>query len=93
MGDRPRYPISTDDRIRRRYAHRLIRTVRVTGLVEEYLLVWVLLAGGAGGAFPQVAVVTRASIVVLAVIIGSISLTLSADQFPEIEFRILGTSS
>jgi BASS family bile acid:Na+ symporter len=59
-------------------------------LVEEYLLVWILLSVGVGVAVPRVAVVTRASTVVLAVMIGSISLTLSADQFRQIELRTLG---
>jgi BASS family bile acid:Na+ symporter len=62
----------------------------VTNLIEEYLLLWILLSVGLGIAVPQLAVVTRASTVILAVMIGSISLTLSVDQFREIDLRTLG---
>jgi BASS family bile acid:Na+ symporter len=53
----------------------------VTDLIEDYLLVWTLLSVGLGIAMPEIAVVTRASTVILAVMIGSISLTLSVNQF------------
>lgn len=59
-------------------------------LIEEYLLVWILLAVGFGVVFPGLAVVTRASTVILAVMIGSISLTLSVDRFRRIDPRTLG---
>lgn len=62
----------------------------LTDLIEEYLLVWILLSVGLGIAIPQLAVVTRASTVILAVMIGSISLTLSVDQFRQIDLRTLG---
>jgi len=62
----------------------------VTDLIEEYLLLWILLSVGLGIAVPQLAVVTRASTVILAVMIGSISLTLSVDQFRQIDLRSLG---
>jgi len=62
----------------------------VTDFVEDYLLVWILLSVGIGIAVPAVAVVTRASTVILVVMIGSISLTLSVDQFGEIRARTLG---
>jgi len=62
----------------------------VTDTVEDYLLVWILLSVGIGIAVPAVAVVTRASTVILAVMIGSISLTLSVEQFGEIRARTLG---
>jgi BASS family bile acid:Na+ symporter len=61
----------------------------VTDLIEDYLLLWILLSVGLGIAVPQLAVVTRASTVILAVMIGSISLTLSVDQFREIDYRTL----
>ncbi|MFB6302604.1 MAG: bile acid:sodium symporter family protein [Haloferacaceae archaeon] len=64
--------------------------MKVTELVEEYLLLWVLLAVVLGLAVPSVAVVTRASTLILAVMIGSISLTLSVDEFRRIEVRRLG---
>jgi BASS family bile acid:Na+ symporter len=62
----------------------------VTDLVEEYLLLWILLSVGLGLAVPRLAVVTRASTVILAVMIGSISLTLSTEQFRRIDLRSLG---
>lgn len=62
----------------------------VSDLVEDYLLVWILLSVGLGIAVPRLAVVTRASTVILAVMIGSISLTLSVDQFRQIDLRTLG---
>ncbi|MFB6194816.1 MAG: bile acid:sodium symporter family protein [Haloplanus sp.] len=62
----------------------------VTDLVEDYLLLWILLSVGVGIAVPSVAVVTRASTVILAVMIGSISLTLSVEQFGEISARTIG---
>lgn len=62
----------------------------VTDLVEDYLLLWILLAVGLGIAVPSLAAVTRASPVILAVMIGSISLTLPLDRFRRIEARTLG---
>ena len=62
----------------------------VTDLIEEYLLLWILLSVGLGIAVPQLAVVIRASTVILAVMIGSISLTLSVEQFRQIDLRSLG---
>ncbi|MFU1782979.1 bile acid:sodium symporter family protein [Haloarcula japonica] len=62
----------------------------VTDLIEDYLLVWILLSVGIGIAVPEVAVVTRASTVILAIMIGSISLTLSVGQFSQIRARTLG---
>lgn len=62
----------------------------VTDLIKDYLLLWVLFSVGMGIAVPSVAVVTRASTVILAVMIGSISLTLSVEQFSQISVRTLG---
>ena len=64
--------------------------MRVTDLIEEYLLLWILLSVGVGLAAPGLAVVTRASTAILAVMIGSISLTLSVEQFRRIDARTLG---
>jgi len=61
-----------------------------TDVIEEYLLVWILLAVGLGVLFPELAVVTQASTVILAVMIGSISLTLSVEQFRRIDPRTFG---
>ncbi|WP_254538726.1 bile acid:sodium symporter family protein [Halomarina litorea] len=62
----------------------------MTDLVEDYLLLWVLCSVGLGFFVPQLAVVTRASTLILAVMIGSISLTLSVDQFRAVDTRSLG---
>ncbi|WP_435345963.1 bile acid:sodium symporter family protein [Haloarchaeobius sp. HRN-SO-5] len=59
-------------------------------LLEDYLLVWILFSAGLGIALPQVAVVTRASTPILAMMIGSISLTLSVEEFRQIDARTLG---
>ena len=65
--------------------------MRLTAIIEDYLLLWVLLAVALGIAVPRVAVVTEVSTVILAVMIGSISLTLSVEQFRQVEERTLGT--
>jgi len=65
-------------------------SMAVTDLIEDYLLVWILLSVGLGIAVPEIAVVTRASTLILAVMIGSISLTLSVEQFRQIRTRTLG---
>ncbi|RBI63958.1 Na+-dependent transporter [halophilic archaeon] len=62
----------------------------LTDLVEEYLLLWILLSVGLGIAVPRLAVVTRASTLVLAVMIGSISLTLSVERFRRVDAGALG---
>lgn len=50
---------------------RLVRTV------EEYLLAWILLAVALGVLLPRLAVITRASTLILAVMVGSVSLTIT----------------
>lgn len=67
-----------------------LRSMTLTDLIEDYLLLWILLSVGLGIALPQLAVITRASTLILAVMIGSISLTLSVEQFREIDIRTLG---
>jgi BASS family bile acid:Na+ symporter len=62
----------------------------LSDLIEDYILLWILLSVGLGIALPRLAVVTRASTLILAVMIGSISLTLSVEQFREIDPRTLG---
>ncbi|MFB6148355.1 MAG: bile acid:sodium symporter family protein [Halobacteriales archaeon] len=62
----------------------------ITDLIEEYLLVWVLLAVGIGIVMPQVAVLTRVSVPILAIMIGSISLTLTIAQFQRVRARSIG---
>ncbi|MDS0298077.1 Na+-dependent transporter [Halogeometricum sp. S1BR25-6] len=64
--------------------------MRLTDAVEDYLLLWILLSVGVGVALPRLSVITRASTLILAVMIGSISLTLSVEQFRRIDVRTLG---
>jgi len=64
--------------------------MRLTDLVEDYLLLWIVLSVALGVAVPRLAVVTRASTLVLAVMIGGISLTLSVEQFRRIDRSMLG---
>ena len=61
-------------------------------LIDDYLLVWVLLAVVAGLPVPEIAVLTGFSTPILVVMIGSISLTLSVEQFRRIEPRALGSA-
>ncbi|WP_424017512.1 bile acid:sodium symporter family protein [Halorientalis pallida] len=63
---------------------------RAAALVEEYLLVWVLLSVAVGLLVPSVAVLTPLSTPILAVMIGSISLTLSPTAFRSVRRRALG---
>ncbi|MFB6304152.1 MAG: bile acid:sodium symporter family protein [Haloferacaceae archaeon] len=63
--------------------------MRLADAVEDYLLLWILLAVGLGFAFPRLSVVTAASTPILAVMIGSVSLTLSVAQFRRIDRRAL----
>ena len=65
--------------------------VRVASLVDEYLLVWVLLSVCFGVAVPSIATLTPLSTVILAVMIGSVSLTLAPERFREIRGRTLLT--
>lgn len=64
--------------------------MRVTALIEEFLLGWVLISVGIGILVPEVAVLTDASTLILAIMIGSISLTLSLDAFRRVEPGGLG---
>jgi len=62
----------------------------LTDAVEDYLLLWVVLAAAVGLAVPSLAVVTRWSTPILAVMIGSVSLTLSIAEFRRVDARSLG---
>jgi len=64
--------------------------VTLTDTVEEYLLLWVLLAVALGIVVPELALLTRVSTALLAVMIGSISLTLSVAQFRRVDRSALG---
>lgn len=50
---------------------------RLVRVVEEYLLAWILLAVALGVLLPRLAVITRASTLILAVMVGSVSLTIT----------------
>lgn len=61
----------------------------LTDIIEEYLLVWVLLSVAVGVLVPDIAVITRAGTPILAVMVGSVSLTLSVARFRAIDGRSL----
>lgn len=58
--------------------------------IDEYLLGWVLLAVALGALVPELAVLTQFSTPILAIMIGSVSLTLSVERFREIDPQVLG---
>ena len=62
----------------------------VTEVVDDYLFAWVLLAVSIGLVVPRVAVVTRASTFILAVMVGSVSLTLTVDRLRSVNQFGLG---
>ncbi|WP_227377150.1 bile acid:sodium symporter family protein [Haladaptatus halobius] len=64
---------------------------RIAALVDDYLLIWVLLSVGIGFALPSIAVLTPLSTLILAVMIGSVSLTLAPDRFRELRRQTLVT--
>ncbi|MFB6091124.1 MAG: bile acid:sodium symporter family protein, partial [Halobellus sp.] len=57
----------------------------LTDAVEDHLFLWVLLAVALGFLYPPIAVLTRVSTLILAVMIGSISLTLSVERFESVD--------
>ncbi|UPV73223.1 bile acid:sodium symporter [Halorussus limi] len=59
--------------------------MRVTRLVDDYLFGWVLLAVALGVAVPELAAIVRFSTPILAVMVGSVSLTLSASRFLSVD--------
>jgi BASS family bile acid:Na+ symporter len=64
---------------------------QLASLVDDYLLGWVLASVAVGLLVPSIAVLTVFSTPILAVMIGSISLTLTVEQFRAIRGRALGT--
>ncbi|MFC6976605.1 bile acid:sodium symporter family protein [Halomicroarcula sp. GCM10025709] len=66
------------------------RLQSLSAVVEDYLLVWVLLSVGLGLTVTDIAAITDFSTGILAVMIGSISLTLSTRQFRQIDGRSVG---
>lgn len=61
--------------------------MKLAAVVDDYLLAWVVLAVAVGLLVPEVAVVTRASTPILAVMVGSVSLTLTTDRFRSVSRR------
>ena len=59
-------------------------------VVEDYLLVWILLSVVIGITVPGLAAITGFSTIILAVMIGSVSLTLSVEQFRQISGQTVG---
>jgi BASS family bile acid:Na+ symporter len=64
---------------------------RVATVIDDYLLVWVVLSVAVGVAVPDLGALTPLSTPILAVMIGSISLTLSPAAFRAVRGRALGT--
>jgi BASS family bile acid:Na+ symporter len=64
---------------------------QLASLVDDYLLRWVLASIAVGLLVPSIALLTVFSTPILAVMIGSISLTLTVEQFRAIHGRALGT--
>lgn len=62
----------------------------LAAVVEDYLLLWVLLSVALGLSVAELAVITDFSTGILAVMIGSISLTLSVEEFSQISGRAVG---
>ena len=62
----------------------------VTSIVDDYLFWWVLLSVALGVAFPDLAAVAAFSTPILAVMVGSVSLTLSASAFAAVDRSALG---
>ena len=64
---------------------------RVASLIDEYLLGWVLISVVVGLLIPSLGTLTVLSTPILAVMIGSISLTLTVDQFRQMRGTALLT--
>lgn len=65
--------------------------MRANRLITDYLLVWILLSVALGLIFPQLSRLSSLSTLILAVMIGSISLTLSPESFRSVRPASLGT--
>ena len=64
---------------------------RTAAVIDDYLLLWVLVSVGLGILVPDLAVLTPFATPILAVMIGSISLTLSPAAFRAVRPRAFGT--
>ena len=65
--------------------------MKLTELIERYLVVWVVLAAATGLVAPRLEAITRVSTLLLAVMVGSISLTLTVAAFRRIRPRVVAT--
>lgn len=66
--------------------------MRVTSVVDDYLLVWILASVAVGILYPAVGSITQFSTLILAVMVGSTSLTLSLSQFRAVDSTGVGVS-
>lgn len=66
--------------------------MRTTELVDDYLLVWILGSVALGLLYPPFGEVTRFSTVILAIMVGSTSLTLSVARFRAVDLPGLGVA-
>jgi BASS family bile acid:Na+ symporter len=64
--------------------------MRPTAVIDDYLFAWVLLSVALGVLFPRLSFVAAFSTPILAVTVGSVSLTLSASRFLAVDRRALG---
>lgn len=66
------------------------RLDRAAALLDEYLVVWVVTAAGLGLAVPSLGRLTPLTTPVLAVMVGSVSLTLAPSAFRQVRPRAVG---
>lgn len=59
--------------------------MELTDVIDDYLFAWVLLSVALGVGFPRLSVVAEFSTPILAVMVGSVSLTLSASRFRSVD--------
>ncbi|MFB6192323.1 MAG: bile acid:sodium symporter family protein [Haloarculaceae archaeon] len=70
----------------------MTRLARATALVDEYLLIWVLAAVAAGFFVPSLAALAPLTLPLLAVMVGSVSLTLTPAAFRAVDRRALAVT-
>jgi BASS family bile acid:Na+ symporter len=66
-----------------------VRAARVASAVDDHLLAWVLLSVAVGALVPELGRLTVLSLPILAVMVGSVSLTLSPAAFLAVDRRAL----
>lgn len=65
--------------------------MKANRLITDYLFIWILLSVALGLLIPQLSLLTPFSTLILAVMIGSVSLTVSPRKFRSVEPASLGT--